>query len=64
MATLKPAGARSSKDDEKLDEQERTGKFPEPSRIALLHACMNFVGGVGRLLDLAAKAYKWWTDNS
>lgn len=65
MSTLKTAKPRPSKGDEKSD-----GRHAEPcekqgpSRLSWLHAGMNFVGGVGRLLDLANKFYVWCTDGS
>lgn len=65
MPILKPAGSRPSKIEEKLEGQpDEICTKQRPSRLALLHACMYFVGGVGRLLDFAAKVYVWWTNDS
>ncbi len=65
MSKLKPAGARLSKSNESAGgRRDGSCEKQRPSSLALLHACMNFVGGVGRLLDLAVKAYTWWQHHS
>lgn len=65
MSKLKPAVARLSKDRERAALRGgMVGVKRQPSRLALLYACMNFVGGVGRLLDVIAKVHLWWHGRS
>lgn len=65
MSTLKSAESRPLKDEEKLEVQRTESCIKQgPSRLALLHACMNFVGGLGRILEFISKVHAWWTNNS
>ena len=65
MAKVKTAGLRPLKSDEKLESTGTKGGWEQrPSKLALLSAVMNFVGGFGRALDAIEKFLAWWNDNS
>lgn len=62
MRKVKPAGLRPLKSNEKLRPIDAASWKQRPSKIALLMAAMNFVGGLGRVLNAVEKLWKWWSE--
>lgn len=60
MAKNTTAESRLLKSLEKLKPASEKGNSKEgPSKLAILTAVMNFVGGVGRVLSLIDKCIQW-----
>jgi len=65
MAKVKSAELRPLKSNEKLESASTEGSWKQrPSKLALLSAVMNFVGGFGRGLEAIEKFWAWWNDIS